>query len=87
MPSPSSRTLGKARRRSQLGQPEHGPDLGISVPIEWEELGSISSSAHWTIKNIESRLAIGNQPWQGYASAAQGLTSAMKALGFNPPKP
>ena len=62
------------------------PGLGVSVPIEWAELASISSSAHWTIKNIESRLAIGNQPWQGYTSAAQGLASAIKTFGFKSPK-
>ena len=60
------------------------PGLGVSVPIEWAELASIASSAHWTIKNIESRLSIGNQPWQSYATSAQSLTSAIKTLGFKP---
>ena len=62
------------------------PGMGVSVPIEWAELASISSSAHWTIKNIESRLSIGNQPWQGYATSAQSLTPAIKLLGFKPTK-
>lgn len=60
------------------------PGLGVSVPIEWSELESITSSDYWNIGNIQSRLATGNNPWKTYAQAAQNLSQAMKALGFKP---
>ena len=62
------------------------PGLGVSVPIMWDELDSITSSAQWTIKNIEPRLAIGNSPWKNYSKAAQGLKDAINILGFQPKK-
>ncbi len=60
------------------------PGLGVSVPIEWSELDSLASSAHWTIANISARLGTGNQAWQGYAQASQSLTRSMKLLKFSP---
>lgn len=60
------------------------PGLGVSVPIEWQELDTITSSDHWKIANIESRLAIGNSPWENYLKAAQGLKDAINILGFQP---
>jgi len=60
------------------------PGMGISVPITWEELDQVKSSNHWTVQNVEARLATGNQPWSGYAQSAKSLTSAMKKLGFKP---
>ncbi|MDQ2821547.1 MAG: DNA ligase D [Pseudomonadota bacterium] len=60
------------------------PGLGISVPVAWDELAALTSGDQWTIKNVQSRLDHGNTPWDGYASAAKTLTSAMKQLGFTP---
>ncbi len=60
--------------------------LGVSVPIEWTELDALSSSTHWTIANIQTRLEIGNRPWKDYSTSMQSLTSAMKALGFSTAK-
>ena len=61
------------------------PGMGVSVPIGWEELDELTSAAHWTVQNIEQRLRIGNQPWQGYEKAAASLTAAMKQLKFQLP--
>lgn len=58
------------------------PGLGVSVPIEWDELDSIGSSAQWTITNIDTRLARGNTPWKNYPQSAQGLRKAINILGF-----
>ncbi|HEY9321195.1 MAG TPA: DNA ligase D [Achromobacter sp.] len=60
------------------------PGLGVSVPVEWEELAKLSSGAHWTIANIHSRLDAGNTPWEGYA--AQAIGPAMAAMDFKPGK-
>ena len=58
------------------------PGLGISVPVDWSELGSLTGGAQWTVQNVHSRLDRGNEPWAGYDKAARSLTAAMKRLGY-----
>jgi len=58
------------------------PGMGISVPLEWDELMRLKSSTQWTVANVHTRLDKGNAPWAGYAKAAKGITRAMKILGF-----
>jgi bifunctional non-homologous end joining protein LigD len=58
------------------------PGLGISVPVSWDELPSLTSGAHWTVKTAHTRLDQGNAPWADYAKSATTLTKAMKVLGF-----
>jgi bifunctional non-homologous end joining protein LigD len=58
------------------------PGLGISVPVRWDELMDLTSGAHWTVRTVGERLAIGNTPWEDYEASAVTLTKAMKALGF-----
>lgn len=58
------------------------PGLPISVPVTWDELSSLKSSAQWTIATVHERLDVGNDPWADYAP--QGIAQAMKALGFDP---
>ncbi|AVP57866.1 DNA ligase D [Pulveribacter suum] len=56
------------------------PGLGISVPLRWNELHGLESSAHWHLGNIDARLDEGNAPWRGYAKATVSLTPAMRTL-------
>ncbi|MGZ5267924.1 MAG: DNA ligase D [Caldimonas sp.] len=56
------------------------PGLGVSVPCSWDELGSISSGAHWTIRNVHERLEERGDPWRGYAKTKQTLVKATKLL-------
>jgi bifunctional non-homologous end joining protein LigD len=63
------------------------PGLGISVPVGWEELKSLRSGDHWTVRSVHARLDQGNDPWFAYAKSARSLTAAMKQLGFTPPPP
>lgn len=58
------------------------PGLGISVPVRWEELPELTSGAHWTVRTVGERLAVGNAPWEDYEDSAVTLAKAMKALGF-----
>ena len=58
------------------------PGLGVSVPIAWDELQGLHSSAHWTIENIAERIAVGNSVWDDYAKSARSLNKAMKLLGY-----
>jgi DNA ligase D len=53
--------------------------MGISVPIAWEELGSIAGGAQWTLHNIDERLAAVAQadPWAGYPSVVQRITGEL----------
>ncbi len=60
------------------------PGMGVSVPIAWDEVEGLSSSAQWTVANIHTRLDQGNEPWAAYTP--QGVAKAMKLLGFEPPK-
>jgi bifunctional non-homologous end joining protein LigD len=60
------------------------PGLGISVPVRWEELPDLTSGAHWTVRTVGERLAVGNTPWEDYEKSATTLTKAMKTLGFKP---
>ncbi len=57
------------------------PGLGISVPVDWDELGALRGGDHWTVRDAHARLDKGNEPWKGYVRAAKSLKSAMKTLG------
>ena len=59
------------------------PGMGISVPVAWKELGTLTSGAHWTVRTVGERLRQGNAPWDGYAAAAASLTGAMRLLGYS----
>jgi bifunctional non-homologous end joining protein LigD len=62
------------------------PGLGVSVPVAWEEVEKLHSSAQWHVANIHTRLDKGNAPWNDYDASAQNITAAMKMLGFTPSK-
>jgi bifunctional non-homologous end joining protein LigD len=57
------------------------PGLGISVPVEWEELPGLRAGDQWTVHNAHTRLDKGNDPWAAYTKSAVSITSAMKKLG------
>ncbi|MDR6534974.1 non-homologous end-joining DNA ligase [Variovorax soli] len=61
------------------------PGLGVSVPIEWDELPMLQGAAHWTVRAIGERLAIGNKPWAAMEKSRKGLAAAMKHMGYTPP--
>ena len=60
------------------------PGLGVSVPIAWHELQGLSGSAHWNLQNVQSRLAVGNRPWDAFSASRQGLATAIRNFGFDP---
>ncbi len=66
--------------------PRARPGLGVSVPVAWEELASLSGGAQWTAPTITERLSIGNLPWKGYEAARCSLSGPMKKLGFHADK-
>ena len=60
------------------------PGLGISVPVDWDELQELKSGAHWTVATVHTRLDRGNDPWSDYDASRVTLAAAMKKLGFEP---
>jgi len=58
--------------------------MGVSVPVEWDELAQLKSGAHWTLSNFEERIPVGNAPWTEMEKMRVGLASAMRKLGFDP---
>ncbi|MEH3087445.1 MAG: DNA ligase D [Xylophilus ampelinus] len=52
------------------------PGIGLSVPVDWDELPDLAGGAHWSIGNLEERLDIGNAPWDGYGAVRQTLDRA-----------
>ncbi|SCX57258.1 DNA ligase D [Nitrosospira sp. Nsp1] len=60
------------------------PGLGVSVPLAWEELESLTSASRWSALNIHERLDKGNAPWADYGATKQSVVPAMKTLGFKP---
>jgi bifunctional non-homologous end joining protein LigD len=60
------------------------PGLGVSMPVSWEQLGSLKSGAQWTIANAREHLSFQHEdPWADYWSTRQPLGKAMKRLGYN----
>lgn len=61
------------------------PGLGVSVPLEWDELPALTSASQWSVGTIGERLVIGNRPWAAMEKSRKGLGAAMKTLGYAPP--
>lgn len=36
--------------------------MGMSVPVAWDELGKVTSGAHWTVQSDGRRVRTGNGP-------------------------
>jgi len=59
------------------------PGLGVSMPIDWDELKGLKSAAQWTIANARDHLSLRHSdPWAAMAETRQSLTAPMRALGF-----
>jgi bifunctional non-homologous end joining protein LigD len=61
------------------------PGMGISVPVAWDELETLRSGDHWTVANAADRLAVGNAPWDAYATSARSPSVAIRKLGYKAP--
>ena len=61
------------------------PGLGVSIPIDWDDLPAIKGGAQWTISTALRFLAEQRaDPWRQYWKVRQSLAPAMKALGYGP---
>ena len=61
------------------------PGLGVSMPVDWDELASLKGGAQWSIVTAREHLSFRKaDPWAGYWSCRQTLTAALKTLGGAP---
>ncbi len=58
------------------------PGLGISVPVDWDELAVLNGGDHWSVATVQTRIKLGNTPWREYEDRRAVLDTAMKKLGF-----
>jgi bifunctional non-homologous end joining protein LigD len=52
--------------------------------VDWDELGELTSGAHWTLASVRGRFEAGDRGWAGYGEARQTLAGAIKALDILP---
>lgn len=61
------------------------PGLGVSMPVDWAQLDTLTSGAHWTVATAFGHLAARERdPWDDLRRARQTLTRPMRLLGFTP---
>ncbi|WP_377155366.1 DNA ligase D [Roseateles sp. UC29_93] len=59
------------------------PGLGVSMPIDWDELDDVKRGDQWTLANARDRLSFQKaDPWKDYWTSRQTLTQGMKLLGL-----
>lgn len=59
------------------------PGLGVSMPVDWDELPTVTGGAHWNIGNAVAHLqSQAGDPWSGYWSSRQRLGPALRKLGW-----
>jgi DNA ligase D-like protein (predicted polymerase)/DNA ligase D-like protein (predicted 3'-phosphoesterase) len=60
------------------------PGLGVSMPIDWDQLSELKSGAQWTIKDAPGYLSLRQEdPWKDYWTSRQSISKAMKSLGVS----
>lgn len=57
------------------------PGLGVSMPVDWSELGSLRSGDQWTVATVRDRLSFrSSDPWADYWTHRQTLARATRLL-------
>lgn len=57
------------------------PGMGVSMPVSWEQLPTLSGAAHWTIATARDYLSLRNSdPWSDYWTTRQTITQGLKRL-------
>ena len=61
------------------------PGLGVSMPVDWDQLASLKSGAQWNIATAREHLSFQKtDPWADYWTCRQTLTTAIKVLRLQP---
>jgi bifunctional non-homologous end joining protein LigD len=62
------------------------PGLGVSMPVDWDQLPTLKSGAQWTITTAREYLSFEtSDPWAGYWKSRQTLAAARKRLKLAAP--
>ncbi len=57
------------------------PGLGVSMPVSWEALPSLTGGAQWSIADAREHLSFeAVDPWAGYRACRQTLAAAIRRL-------
>ncbi len=57
------------------------PGMGVSMPVDWDQLPELKGGDHWTLKDARDHLSFVKQdPWQHYWTCRQTLTAASRML-------
>lgn len=57
------------------------PGMGVSMPVSWEQLPTLSGAAHWTIATARDYLSLRTgDPWSDYWTTRQTITQGLKLL-------
>lgn len=58
------------------------PGMGVSMPIDWDELADVTRADQWTVANARDRLSFQKEdPWRACWTTRQTLTQGLKILG------
>ena len=58
------------------------PGLGVSMPISWDDLGSVKGGDQWTVRTAREHLSFQQRnPWADYWTCRQTLSAGLKLLG------
>jgi bifunctional non-homologous end joining protein LigD len=58
------------------------PGLGVSMPVDWGQLGEVAHGAHWTVADALAHLKRRKRdPWARYWTEPQSLAAALRRLG------
>jgi bifunctional non-homologous end joining protein LigD len=61
--------------------PRARPGLGVSVPVGWDELHTLTSGDQWNVANLRERLEGPRaDAWRDYGAARQRITASMWRL-------
>ena len=61
------------------------PGMGVSMPVDWDQLMSLKSGSQWTIRSAREYLSFQkDDPWAGFWKRRQSLAGAMRVLGYKP---
>lgn len=58
--------------------------MGVSVPVSWDELPSLTGGNHWNVVTALARLDTGSSPWGDYAGGSESLNEAFHTLELAP---
>lgn len=55
------------------------PGMGVSMPVDWDQLPELKGGDHWTLKDARDHLSFVKQdPWEAYWTCRQTITAGLR---------